>query len=125
LACISSHEGGRKGSAFPGNEGTSGPLKITVVGLAVDERPLVLDDDLRLDGDLNGEDALDEASLVIWVMPVLIMPAIEANSLITADISVALPERWAAQDFRKTVIDAEGAVGVSAQAAVVKVAVAS
>ena len=60
-----------------------------MVGLAVDERPLVLDDDLRLDGDLNGEDALDAARLVIWVMPVLIIPAIEANSLITADMSVA------------------------------------
>jgi hypothetical protein len=39
--------------------------KVTVVGLAVDERPLVLDDDRRRDGDLNGEDALDAARLVI------------------------------------------------------------
>ena len=86
---MSPHEGGRKGSAFPGKGGTLGLPKVTVVGLAVDERPLVLDDDRRRDGDLNGEDALDAARLVIWVMPVLIIPAIEANSLITADISVA------------------------------------
>jgi hypothetical protein len=65
LACISSHEGGRKVSAFPGKGGISELPKVTVVGLAVAERPLVLDDDLRLDGDLNGEDALDAARLVI------------------------------------------------------------
>jgi hypothetical protein len=58
-----------------------------VVGLAVDERPLALDDDLRLDGDLKGEEALDAARLVIWVMPVLMIPAIDANSFIMADIS--------------------------------------
>ena len=36
-----------------------------MVGLAVAERPLGLDADLRLDGDLNGEDALEAARLVI------------------------------------------------------------
>jgi len=39
--------------------------KVTVVGLAVAERPLGLDVDLRLDGDLDGEDALDAVRLVI------------------------------------------------------------
>ena len=45
---------------LPGNGGT-----LTVAGLEVDERPLVLDGDLRLDGDLIGEDALDVARSVI------------------------------------------------------------
>jgi hypothetical protein len=49
----------------------------------MDERPLVLDGDLRLDGDLIGEDALDVAKSVIWVIPALMIPAIEANSFIT------------------------------------------
>ena len=61
--------------------------KLTVEGLVVAERPLGLDADLRLDDDLEGEGALDAAKLVIWVMPALMAPAIDANSRITADMS--------------------------------------
>ena len=53
----------------------------------VAERPLGLDADLLLEGDRDGEGALEAAKLVICVMPALMAVAIAANSCMTVLIS--------------------------------------
>ena len=54
----------------------------------VADRPLGLDTDLLLEGDRDGEGALEAARFVICVMPALIAFAMKANSCMTALISV-------------------------------------
>ena len=49
---------------------------LCLVVRVVAERPLGLDADLLLEGDLDGEGALEAAKLVTWVMPALMTFAI-------------------------------------------------
>jgi hypothetical protein len=53
----------------------------------VADLPRGLEVDLLLEGDRDGEGALDEARAVICEVPALIILAMEANSCITAGIS--------------------------------------
>ena len=53
----------------------------------VADLPRGLEVDLLLEGDRDGEGALDEARADIWVMPALMVFAMEANSCNMADIS--------------------------------------